>query len=295
MKRLVFMLCVLLASEAAAQTPASGLQEPEPAREELGAPLYPGAVYIRTSTGLNPYHKTAMYISIDPMRTAEIFFEKKIPDNRKVYFEDETLYMTAFLLKTFSKIPPRPTKDDISKLENEPSIQIYEYNRDDLEILAEFFEKKPEEKHRAEAIRYGRTVILYTYRASERFRSEKNIIGTWIASDRNRADWYGGAITFNDDGSYSLDLTPKNLDAQAAGRAGTDPDNRDAEDIRTALDELNPEAGTYVIMRNHIDLSSDNPVIGTGNKSGLAKVGSSVLTLDLIGFGRITFIRKRVE
>ena len=62
-------------------------------------------------------------------------------------------------------------------------------------------------------------------------------------------------------------------------------------DIRKHIEELNPEKGTYNILRKNIAMASDNPVDGINRKSGLATISSATLSLELMYKPRLTFLR----
>ncbi len=292
MKLTVFFagLMLLLAALCGAQT--SGLTAEEPDRSELGAPLYPGAIFIRTVEGLDPYYKSALYIAFDRMRTIEGFFERKLPEKMKAFYEDENKYMTVYLLKTWSTFSGKPSREELTKLESEPNIQVYQYDRNLYETLAEFYERKPKEKHKADAIRTGRTIIQYTYKKSEEYKSAKIIIGTWASSDRDLPVYFKSVLKFDSDGAYTHTFTPDNIEAMVEELSGKKKyESMNKDELRRLVSGRNPEKGTYVIMRNTITFVSDNPVMGTKTRNGLAHVGSAVLSLELINMPRLTFIR----
>ena len=157
----VILSLLFLTTPAAGQI--AGMFDGEPTEDELGAPFYPGAVFIRKTIELDPYHETAMYISFVPMKMVETFFKRKLPEKRVVYYDDDEIYLTVFLLKTWSKFPSKPSRDDLSRLESEPCVRVYFYNPNLYEPLADYFEKIPDEKLRVNAVRDGKTMILYTY------------------------------------------------------------------------------------------------------------------------------------
>lgn len=286
------MLCY--ATLCGAQT--SGLTDEEPDRSELGAPLYPGAVFIRTAEGLDPYYKSALYIAVDRMRTIEGFFERKLPEKMKAFYEDENKYMTVYLLKTWSTFSGKPSREELSKLEREPNIQIYEYDRSLYESLAEYYEKKPGEKHKSDAIRTGRTIIQYTYKKSEEYKSAKKIIGTWASSDRDLPVYFKSVLKFDSGGDYTHTFTPANIEAIVEELSGKKKyKSMNKVELQRLISGRNPEKGTYVIMRNTITFVSDNPVMEKETRTGLASVGSAVLSLELINMPRLTFIRTVLE
>lgn len=283
----LMLCCAVLCS---AQT--SGLTAEEPDRSELGAPLYPGAVFIRTGEGLDPYHRSALYIAVDRMRTIEGFFDRKLPEKMKAFYEDENKYMTVYLLKTWSIFPGKPSREELSKLEREPNIQIFQYDRSLYETLAEYYEKKPGGKHKADAIRTGRTIIQYTYKKSEEYKSAKKIIGTWASSDRDLLVYFKSVLKFDSDGAYTHTFTPDNIEAMVKELSGKKKyESMNKDELRRLVSGRNPEKGTYVIMRNTITFVSKNPVMEKETRNGLAHVGSAVLSLELINMPRLTFIR----
>ncbi|HDY87405.1 MAG TPA: hypothetical protein ENH82_04725 [bacterium] len=270
--------------------------EEEPTEAEIGAPLYPGAVFIRKTVGLDPYHETAMYISLLPMKMIEAFFEKKLPEKRVVYYDDEKIYLTAFLLKTWSRFPGKPARNDLSRLESEPNIQIRFYDPNPYEPLAEYFEKRQDGKIRTNAIRNGKTMILYTYEKSEEYKSSLRIIAKWREVSRDLEMYYGSILEFKSDGTYTFTFTQENLDTIVRDFASSKRFKEISKaDIKKYLEEINPEIGRYVIMKNTITMSSENPVDGIKTKSGLAHVGSATLTLELINKPRLTFMQTSIE
>ncbi len=291
---IVIITLMLFSVSAAAQT--LGQYEDEPTAEELGAPLYPGAVFIRLSTGLDPSYVTAIYISLVPMEMVESFFNEKLVEKRVVYYSDDDTYLTAYLLRTWSKFPSNPTKDELSMLENEPSVQVMYYDPAEYESLAEFFERQPNGKTKAATIRAGKTMIRYTYPKVEGNKSSERIVATWRETSRDLKEYFGSTLTFKEDGTYVFTLTPDNIDALVKRRPLRERFDADSEEaLKELIAERNPETGTYVIMRNSFSMESDNPVDGLQRKSGLAKVGPVMLSLRLINKPRMTFIKKHLR
>ncbi len=296
MKYIIVMTFVLVFFSSLASTQEIGEYENEPTKEQLGAPLYPGAVYIRRTTGLDPYHETAMYISLVPMEMVETFFDKQLPEKRVVYYSDNDIYMTAYLLRTWSKFPGKPTKEEISKLENEPNVRISFYDPNPYEPLAEYFDKKPDGKMEANTIRNGKTMILYTYVKSEEYESDKLIVAVWQETSQDLEDYYGSVIQFNPDKTYIFTYTAENISAMAKKLIKSKSFIDESEDeIIKNISEKNPEKGKYVIMRNAITMVSDNPVDGIKTKNGLADVGTATLSIELINKPRLTFLKKSLE
>jgi len=283
---------MLLSAVSYAQT--SGLTVSEPDKSELGAPLYPGAVYIRTVEGLDPYYESALYVTMDPMRTVEVYFERKMPEKQKAYYEDENRYMTVFLLKTWSSFSGKPEKEELEKLEREPNVQIIDFDRDSYESLAEYYDSAPGGKEKAEAIRTGHTLVRYTYRKAERNKSAEAIIGTWTSVDRDLPVFHGSTITFEKNGTYTFTLTSENITALVTQRS-SGKDDAAKSGLRALIESHNPEKGTYVIMKNVITMESDTPVIEPKTKSGLARVGKTLLSLKIIEYPRLSFIKKATK
>ena len=294
MKRLLLSLCSIVLSSAVLYAQTSGLSESEPGKADLGAPLYPGAVFIRTVEGLDPYYESALYVTLDPMKTVEVYFERKLPEKQKAYYEDENRYMTVFLLKTWSSFSGNPTKEEIDKLEREPNIQIIDFDRDLYESLAEYYDSAPGGKQKAEALRIGHTMIRYTYRKAERNTSAAAIIGTWTSVDRDLPVFFNSAFTFDKNGTYTFTLTSDNIKALVSQRSSGKGDTAKTE-LCTLIESRNPEKGTYVIMKNIITMESDTPVIEPKTKSGLAKVGKTLMSLEIIGQPRVSFMKKTMK
>jgi len=288
------LFMVFLSSLVSAQTIEEF--ENEPTQVQLGAPLYPGAIFIRKTAGLDPYHETAMYISLVPMKMVETFFDRKLPEKRVVYYSDEDTYLTVYLLKTWSKFPGEPTREELLKLESEPNIQISIYDPGHFKFLSEYFDNKADGKVKANAIRSGKTMIRYTYEKSEEYKSSKQIIGMWKETSRDLEDYYGSVLQFNQDSTYIFTFTAENIDALAKELALSKRfKNWREDDVKKYIEERNPEKGTYVIMKNTITMVSDNPVDGMKTKSGLANVGTATLSLELIYKPRLIFLKTSLE
>ena len=295
MKSTIIMVLILILSPLVSAQ-VIGEFEDEPTIEQLSAPLYPGSVYIRKTVGLDPYHETVMYISLVPMKMVETFFNGQLPEKRVIYYSDDDIYMTAYLLKTWSKFPSKPTREELSKLESEPSVQIRFYDPNPYEPLAEYFDKKPDGKIKANVIRNGKTMIRYTYEKSEEYKSSKQIIGSWKEASRDLEDYYGSILQFNTDSTYTLIFTAENIDAMTKKLASSNKFKGWHEnDVKKYIEERNPEKGKYVIMKNTITMVSDNPVDGMKTKSGLANIGTATLSLELINKPRLIFLRAYLE
>ena len=215
MKYPLLLLIMLLLFTAGVSAQGLGQFEDEPTADELGAPLYPGADFIRKSAGLNPAYETAVYITLVPMEMVESFFSKNLVEKRVIYFSGEDTYLTAYLLKTWSRFPTNPTKDELVNLENEPTVQVMYYDPNAYEPLAEFFDRTPEGKVKALTIRNGETMIRYTYPRTDEYKSSKRIIASWKETSRDLKDYYGSTLIFNDDGTYIFTFTPENITEMA--------------------------------------------------------------------------------
>ena len=296
MKHTVVIVFILLLFSSFASAQVLGQFQDEPTEDELGAPLFPESEFIRKSVGLDPYHETAVYISLVPMETVESFFEKKLPEKRVVYYSDKDIYMTAFLLKTWSKFPGKPTRDELPRLENEPSIQIIFYDPESYESLAKLFEKSPEGKIKATTIRNGKTMIKYTYKIVEEYKSSQKIISSWKEISRDLKDYYGSILEFKSDSTYTFRFTAENIDEIAKDLAlSKEFKGKSGEDIKKYFEERNPENGKYVIMKNYITMVSEKPLDGMRKKSGLVDVGSATLSLTLFNKPKLTFLRMKTK
>lgn len=263
-------ILLLLAGAAYSQ----GFDEREPSRGQLGAPLYPGAVYLRTiQSTLDQFHTTAEYITDDKLETAVAFFERKLPEKREVIYEDKETYLVAFLLVTWSKVPGTPKKSDLDLLDKEANVQVREYNPDQYRTLSSYFFRKPDGKKKVQALENGRTVIRYTFRKSDEDVSGKHIVGAWRETDRDMPKFFGSVIEFRADGTYTLTYTSANL--KAWGKSG-------ASFV---------EKGKYAVLDNVISLESANPLDGPSNRSGMVTVGAASLSFQLVNKPRTTFLK----
>lgn len=274
----------------------SGLEDREPLRETLGAPLYPGAVFIRIMPSTNMETKTALYLSLVPLDIVEDFFSRKLVEKRMVYYNDKDLYLTAYLLKTWSRFPDKPELKDIPLLEAEPSVQLRAYNPEPFRPLADYFFKnrdKKDNKEKVNLLENGKTMILYTYAVSEETNDDNRIIGTWSESSRDFPVYFGSTIEFRQDGVYVISYTAENIAAMAKTKEVVSKYvGKNEAEIKKALNTLNPEKGKFIFSNNTITMSTDNPIDGLAKKSGLAKVAPSYMSLELISKPRLTYIKK---
>jgi hypothetical protein len=296
---LVSIILALVMNSAMCFAQDSGLEDREPLRETLGAPLYPGAVFIRIMPSTNPYTTTAMYISLVPIEIIEDFFNRKLMEKRSVYYTDKDIYLTAYLLKTWSKFPDKPALKDLTLLEAEPSVQLKAYDPEPFRPLADYYFRnrdKKDNKEKVNLLENGKTMILYTYAVSEETNDDNRIIGLWKESSRDLPVFFGSTIEFKPNGVYIITYTPDNIAAMAKTKEVVSRFNgKNENEIKKALSAINPEMGKYIISNNTLTMSADNPVDGLSKKSGLAKVASSYLSLEMITKPRLTFIKNKVK
>lgn len=294
MKKIVFLsfLFITLSFYAGAQD-FDNLGN-EPTKKQLGAPLYPGSVFIRETAGLNPYYKTAMYVSLVPMNIVEDFFQRKLAERRVVYYEDKDTRLTAFLLKTWSEFPDEPKKTDLDRLQNEPSVQLRDYDPRGYIPLMNYFEKEKKDRNKAMVLQEGKTLILYTYPVPEKGSDSNLLVGKWKEVSRDIDEYFGSVIEFKSDGTYTFAFTSRNVDAMIKNKF-TDKkcQNMKPVDIRKIFSHCNPEKGNYYFSGNFISFISDNPIDGIKNKNGIAEAGSVSLSVKLINKPRLTFIKEK--
>lgn len=270
-----------------------GITGKEPPKSVLGAPLYPGTVFVRTMSSLDPFYESVFYISPDPVVDVKNFFIRELPGIHVVQYIDMDEWVWTFLLKAWIPFPDKPTRDDLPLLDVSPNIQVRKYQRDLYDSLIELFETKPEAKKELEALKTGKTIIRYTYRKIEEDIGFTKIIGTWKNTDRDLPDYYGSIYTFKPDSTYTIALTPDNI-AFIVKKLSSSKAFQDKfpQEIQTYIEKRNPEKGVFSIMRNNIDMATELPVIGDKLKSGLADVGSFSFSMQLINTPRLTFIRQ---
>ena len=254
----------------------SGLNEKEPERRQLGAYLYPGSVYIRTITGLDMYHETAEYITSADIKKVIEYFDRKMPEKRTFIFEDRQEYIYGFLLRTWTRFPENPDRDDLRRLDGEPNVQVTEYDPGRYATLISFFERKPDGKVKADALNNGNTMIRYTYRVEEVDRTAKRVVGVWRQTDRDQPAFLMSILEMRPDGTYRVSFTENNISHH--GRPGPSPRS---------------ETGRYAVTGNVISFSTERPAFGGGRKSGIVTVGHASLSLELVGMPRLTFVRMK--
>lgn len=288
----IILAAVLVCITAAAHAQTQPLFGAEPSARDLGAPLYPGAEFIRIMPTFDPYHETAMYITLVPITIAEDFFKRKLFEKRTILFDTPYLYLNGYLLRTWSKFPTRPTRDDIDKLQAEPSLQIRQYNPEDLEPLAKYYEKQPDGNIKAMTIRKGETMLLYTYEKPQVTSETEKITGIWTESSRDLPMYYGSRLEFQANGGYIYTATVNNIAAMAKDSSVRERlGGKSESEIIAELTRRNPERGTFSVMSDVISLESKEPLDGVVRKNGLADIGTTTLSLELIGKPRLTLIK----
>lgn len=261
--RIIFA-CLTAGIIFAGTASAQGAMGTEPSPRVLGTPPYPGAVFIRTITGLDPYHATAEYVTPDPGRKVLAFFERKLPDKRRARYADRETRATIILMNPWSKIPGVLTRDTRDLLETEPNIQISAFSPARYGALLEYFRMHPGNQEKIDALLTGETMLRYTYRIPEQNVSAKRAVGVWRATDRDLPAFTGGVLELRRDGGYTLRLP--------GGRT---------------------ENGRYLIRDDLISMQTARPVCGPARKNGAITVGRASLSLQLTGLPRLTFVRMR--
>jgi len=289
--RLFILLFILLLPSVEGFTDSRFMGK-EPKKEFLGAPLYPGAVFLRTIGQLDPFYETALYITPDKPEVVKKYYNNKLPGVRVVSFLEENVWVWTFLLKKWIVIPDDPSRDDITILEASPNIQVKQFQKDYYSFLIEYFKVKPGSEKILDAIDKAGTIIRYTYEKPMPDKSITEIKGKWRNTDRDLPEFYGSIITFNADSTYTLQLTKENISAVASSpEIRKKYDIKDAGTIANKMSATNPEKGKYSIMRNTITLAADEPVIGYKTKEGLASAKTVTLVIQFVNMPRLTFIK----
>ena len=290
---LIFLLSLITMSVYAEETIIYG-KEPSP--EILGAPPYPGFVFIRTVTALDAYYDTALYVTNDPVTDVLKFFSEKLSKTRVVKYKEENVWVRAYLLKRWIKIPDNPDRNELLILDSSPNVQVKKYQKHLYEPLIDYYRNKPDFQKQFEALENARTIIRYTYKNIDEDMAFKRILGTWKEVSRDLPVFYGSELQFNPDSTYVFTLTPENIDALANELLSEKKfKNMNKDVFKNYLEKCNPEKGRFSIMQNTISLETDNPVIGGKVKGGTANVKRFrrfVLSLQLEKIPRLSFIRK---
>ncbi|MBT4484914.1 MAG: hypothetical protein HOC71_14690 [Candidatus Latescibacteria bacterium] len=264
----------------------------EPKAEELGAPLYPGAVFIRGMPSWDPYFETVLYVTSDPIDTVKNFFAEELPDANLVQYREKNAWIWTFLLNKWIEFPDNPTRDDLVILDSSHNVLIKKFQDDLNQPLIEIFASKPGAEKQFTALKNARTVIRYTFQVVDEDIDFKKIIGTWKNVDRDLKEYYGSVFRFNKDNSYTLTLTEENIAYLVEKFSSLKRfNNIPPEDNRKFLEERNPENGKYSILRNSLTMETDAQVIGEIAKIGLVEVTSVTLIMQLVNTPRLTFVR----
>ncbi len=287
---LIFLLSIITMSVYAEETIIFG-KEPSP--DILEAPLYPGFVFIRTVTALDVYYDTALYVTRDPAADVLKFFSKKLSKTRVIKYKEENVWVSAYLLKKWIVIPDNPDRNELLILDSSPNVQVKKYQKHLYEPLIDYYRNKPDFQKQFEALENARTIIRYTYENIAEDMAFKKILGTWKEVSRDLPVYYGSVFRFNPDSTYIFTLTSENIDAlvnKLSSEKKFKTMNKDG--IKNYLEKCNPEKGRFSIMRNTINMETDNPVIGEKAKGGIATVKTFLLSLQLEKIPRLSFIRK---
>lgn len=285
-------LCLLLLSTgfAGAQDRFIGV---EPEEDLIGAPRYPGAVFIRTIDALDAYYQSVLYMTTDSPDDVLNFFRRGLGNVRTVSFDEDGVQAWAFLLAPWIELENLPERSDLIVLDSAPNIQVKAYNRGLYEPLIEYFRTHEGYGKQVDMLEKARTVIRYTYERPEDTSAAEQIAGTWKNTSRDQPGYYGSVLQLTEDGTYSLTFTGDNLRYLAEELASTPRySGTDVEEIMRDLEERNPETGDFDILRNYITLSSDHPVAGSQTKSGTATVKSFSLSLQIGNLPALAFIRQ---
>jgi len=288
---LIFLLSLITMSVYAEEIIIYG-KETSP--DTLGAPPYPGFVFIRTITlDLDAHYVTALYVTNDPVTDVLKFFSKRLPKARVIKYREENVWVSAFLLRKWIEIPDNPDRDELIKLDASPNVQVKKYQKHLYEPLIDYYLNKPEFQKQVEALENARTIIRYTYKNIAEDIAFEKILGTWTEVSRDLPCYYKSVLQLNSDSTYVFTLTPENIDALANKLLSEKKfKNMNKDVLKNYLEKSNPEKGRFSIMRNTISMETDNPVIGEKAKSGIAIVKTFLLSLRLEKIPRLSFISK---
>ena len=290
---LVLVICVFAGTAKATEKDFLGK---EPHVSELGAPPYPGAVFIRAMPSWDPYFETVLYVSSDTVGNVKNFFSREFPDVRVVQYSEENVWVWVFLLNEWIELPDEPSRDDLTILDASPNILVKKFQRILFEPLLELFETRPDAREKLEALKNARTIIRYTFQKIEEDFSFQKIVGKWKNVDRDLFDYNGSVLQFNPDSTYTFSLTPDNIAYQVKKlHSAKNIKNTNSVDLKKYIEGQNPEKGKFSIMRNSITMETDSPVVGGKVKSGLAEISSVTLSLQFINTPRLTYIREMSE
>ena len=266
-----------------------------PPEESLGAPLYPKAKFLRTISSLDPYYESVVYVTSDDVETVKAFFTKTLKDTRMVAFEEDNTWKWAYLLRSWIPLAAEPDREELSILDTSPNITVKRYQEDMYYPIIEYFEPRPAYAKRLEALSTAKTVIRYTYQNIPEDASFGKIIGAWRNVDRGLPAYYGCTFTFNPDSTYVFELTEKNItELSQSPLAATSYKGKTPDEVAAILRNRNPEQGRFAVLRTTISFVNANSLFDRANNSGIAEVGTSSLSLQIINHPRLTFIKSRL-
>ena len=263
--------------------------------EALGAPRYPGAVFIRILPTLDPYHFSVLYVTPDPVREVRRFFNDKLPSARMLQYVDEGEWCWVFLLDDEIEFPDDPGRNDLTMLDGTANVRIKKYQQNLYVPLVEYFRNSEGNEDRLEALGTAATIIRYTFLRVFEDTTSGNILGVWRNVDRSLPSFYGSVLTFRDDGTYAYELTGGNIEAITR-----DPRSVPmlamqgvtvADSVRIRLTERNPETGRYMAALRTLVLKPELPLWSVGTSSGIVEADRATLTVQFINMPRLTFIR----
>lgn len=288
----LIMILLALVSPAEAQKTSFIGKEPDPSL--LGAPIYPGATFLRVMATIDPFFETVFYVSPDPVGDVMEYYRDKLPNARRVQYQDEYEWVWVYIYNPRIPFPDKPTRDDLPLLDTTANVMVKKFQKDLHEPLIELFQSRPDTKPQLDALLTAKTLIRFTFRIQEDDAGMSKLIGSWTNADRAFGIYRGCRIEFKPDGTYVLTLTDSNI-AQLAADLADSPGFRgkSAVEIEQNLRERNPERGQYSILRNNIDLFTDAPVLGNENKSGLVEIQGFTFSVQFINMPKLTFIRDK--
>jgi hypothetical protein len=147
--------------------------------------------------------------------------------------------------------------------------------------MIDYYRRKPDHVHKAEAMEKGQTLIYYTFaRPPEGFEIYEDIIGVWKNTDRDLPVYINSIMTFGEDNSWTHELTPENVDfmVNAIKNVEQFQDMTEAE-RREYVESRNPQTGSYHFIFDALVIEYDNAIGGRKGITGQASVKSIVLTI----------------
>ncbi len=234
-----------------------------PTAEELNAPLYPGATFLRRLPTIDPYYINALYVTADEPPQVRKFYRDMLPGARMVQYINEGDWVWTFLLKEWIKIPAEPSRDDLLIFDAVPNVRIMPYQPDLYYYLLEYYRNAPDGKAQVAALDTARTVIRYTFEKIFDDTTPAMVLGVWRNVDRALPAFLGSRIEFRGDGTYRFTLTESNIEAIAESPAWLPGlGKRAADEIRAILTKHNPETGTYTAKVRMLVMEPETPLWG---------------------------------